>query len=143
MKRIFLAILFILPITIMTYGQDFYWYKGKQIPLRRGNQKYILYEESNKKSAPLKVIEGGEISCSKTNSVKWGIIGQETITDNAKVSYQIPSFLCSDTTKNMFITRPPMTRLIVLPQEKLSVMVNCLSFVEKKYTQLAVYVSND
>ncbi|MBR1717466.1 MAG: S8 family serine peptidase [Paludibacteraceae bacterium] len=104
MKRIFLAILFILPITIMTYGQDFYWYKGKQIPLRRGNQKYILYEESNKKSAPLKVIEGGEISCSKTNSVKWGIIGQETITDNAKVSYQIPSFLCSDTTKNMFIT---------------------------------------
>jgi hypothetical protein len=25
----------------------------------------------------------------------------------------------------------------------LSVMVNCLSFVEKKYTQLAVYVSND
>ncbi len=45
--------------------------------------------------------------------------------------------------KTTNIPRPPMTRLIVLPQEKLSVMVNCLSFVEKKYTQLAVYVSND
>lgn len=104
MKRILFLLTCLIGVLQPIFSQEYYWYKGKQIPLRRGNQKYILYEESNKKSAPLKVIEGGEISCSKTNSVKWGIIGQETIIDNAKISYHTPSFLCSDTTKNMFIT---------------------------------------
>ena len=33
----------------MAYCQDYYWYKGNKLPLKRGNQHYILYQEKGVK----------------------------------------------------------------------------------------------
>lgn len=44
MKRITIIILGLLNLLSMAYCQDYYWYKGNKISLRRGNQQYILYQ---------------------------------------------------------------------------------------------------
>ena len=66
MKRVLTLFLFCLPLVI--YSQDYYWYKGKQIPLKRGTQRYILYEKGLKN---LDIIEGGEVSFSKDEKLQF------------------------------------------------------------------------
>ena len=105
MKRALYFLIILLGISFPAKCQDYYWYKGKQIPLQRGNQHYILYEENGiKKAEAAHIIEGGEISFSKGKSLKWGIMPQPMTIVPAYIVYQTPSFLCPDTTQNMYVT---------------------------------------
>ena len=105
MKKVSYIILFILTFSLTAYCQDYYWYNGQKIPLHKGNQLYILYEGSNpaKDSGELRLIENGDISYFGKNNLKWGIVDQKSIDVN-NIVYKMPSFLCRDTTKNMFVT---------------------------------------
>ncbi len=44
MKRLLFILLSIVPIIVS--AQDYYWYDGTKIPLERGNQEYIIYDDS-------------------------------------------------------------------------------------------------
>ena len=44
-KHIFL--LCVLYVTLYTYSQEYYWYKGQKIFLQRGNQSYVIYKEKH------------------------------------------------------------------------------------------------
>ena len=51
MKRLIYVVICLLCVSYSAFSQDYYWYKGKQIPLQRGNQYYILYEDHNDKDS--------------------------------------------------------------------------------------------
>ena len=95
-----------LNVSFYAYSHDYYyWYQGKQIPLRPGNQFYIIYnEKGNRGTDTLRTIEGGYLSFSKEVQLKWGIVNERTIANVKNVLYQMPSFVSSDTTQNMFVT---------------------------------------
>ena len=66
MKKLSLALLCIFALSLSAYAQDYYWYKGKQIPLQRGNQRYIIYEGNDARGLDsLRIIETGDVSTSK------------------------------------------------------------------------------
>lgn len=91
-------------ISLTTYSQDYYWYRGKQIPLHRGTQFYILYEDKNKGAIDSIAIDGGMISDYNGKKIKWGIVSKNSIIDDNDVVYKTPSYLCFDTLQNMFVT---------------------------------------
>lgn len=105
MKRTIHIISCLLCVISAAYGQNYYWYKGQQIPLKIGNQRYILYEDNNKTDSDFpQVIEGGAIADYKDKKLKWGIVEQVTPVASKDVVYQIPSFHCYDTNKNLLVT---------------------------------------
>ena len=105
MKKLSLILLYIFAMSLSAYAQDYYWYKGKQIPLQRGNQRYIIYEDNNAKGFDsLRVLETGDIATSKHENLKWAIVDQEAIITAKNVVYQTPSFLSADKSRNMFVT---------------------------------------
>lgn len=64
MKRTTLVVLCLLSVILVAYCQNYYWYKGKQIPLKIGKQRYILYEDSDKTNLDIPHIivkENGEV----------------------------------------------------------------------------------
>lgn len=130
MKRLYilLFLLCLLGISLVAQSQDYYWYKGKQIPLQRGNQRYILYIENEVNgSEALQIVEGGEVSDFTDKNVKWGIVNQQHTIETTNIVYQMPSFLCSDTTRNMFVTHHFYVKL------KKSQDINLLQELGKRY----------
>jgi hypothetical protein len=95
-----------LSVSFHAYSHDYYyWYQGKQIPLRQGSQLYIIYDAKESKSIDsLQVIEGGYLSSFEEAQLKWGIVSKQTLANAKNVLYQVPSFVSSDTTQDMFVT---------------------------------------
>lgn len=95
-----------LSVSFHAYSHGYYyWYQGKQIPLRPGNQFYIIYDAKESKGVDsLQTIDGGYLSFSKDSQFKWGIVSQQTAANVKDVLYQMTSFVTSDTTQDMFVT---------------------------------------
>ncbi len=104
MKRFIIILICTLSVSFHAYSNDYYyWYQGKQIPLRQGSRFYVIYDAKESKSS-LQVIEGGYLSLSKEAQFKWGIVSEQTLANAKNVLYQMPSFVSSDTTQDMFVT---------------------------------------
>ena len=105
MNRIVYILLCLTSISLSIYSQNYYWYRGQKIPLKKGNQFYVLYEEnfSNEKKTS-GVWEESEIFYSNGEVLKCGVIDNNSISKVTNIRYQSPSYVCSDTTKNMFVT---------------------------------------
>ncbi|MBR4563326.1 MAG: S8 family serine peptidase [Paludibacteraceae bacterium] len=105
MKRTTLVVLCLLSVILVAYCQNYYWYKGKQIPLKIGRQRYILYEDSDKTNLDIPhIIAEGDIADYKDKKLKWGIVEQVTPITSNNVAYQIPSFYCFDTNRSLLVT---------------------------------------
>ena len=104
MKRITIIILCLLNLLSIAYCQDYYWYKGNKIPLRRGNQQYILYQETGVRSYSSQIMELEETLYSQNEKLKAGILTQLADIDETNILYRIPSYLTQDSTKNLYIT---------------------------------------
>ena len=110
MKRLLFILLSIVPIIVS--AQDYYWYDGVKILLERGNQEYIIYDdslllESDKK----KLIESGNVSYPKMVNLKWGITKPNVLIEDLKhVLYRMPSYKNNEG-DNMFVTHRFYVRL--------------------------------
>lgn len=104
MKRITTIILCLLNLLSMAYCQDYYWYKGNKLPLKRGNQEYILYQEKGVRSYSSQIMELEETLYSQNEKLKAGILTQLADIDETNILYRIPSYLTQDSTKNLYIT---------------------------------------
>ena len=105
MKRILYLSILTFCLSFTLYSQNYYWYKGKQIPLQQGELKYIVYEKNSKNANENpQLIESGEVDSYSQGLYSWGIAKNTAKLDTQNVVYQIPSFLCFNGTQNMFIT---------------------------------------
>ena len=106
--------LFILALMPLIYcivnAQDsnppaYYWYKNTQIPLEKGNQKYIIYDdalllESDKE----KLLESGDVSYPGRINLKWGTTKPDAVIEDLEhVLYCMPSYTIGDGS-NIFVT---------------------------------------
>ena len=105
MKRVLFILLCIFATLSGAYCQDYYWYKGKQIPLERGNQRYIIFKDCNARGLDsLRIVETGDVSTSKNENFKWAIVDQQAEITSKNVVYQMPSFYGAGTKHNIFVT---------------------------------------
>ena len=110
MKRLLFILLSIVPIILS--AQDYYWYDGTKIPLERGNQEYIIYNDSlllesdKEKLAYCEVVSYPEMA-----NLKWGITQPNAILEDVEhVFYRMPSYKDGEGS-NMFVTHRFYVRL--------------------------------
>lgn len=103
MKRLLFILLSIVPIIVS--AQDYYWYDGVKILLERGNQEYIIYDDSLLlESDKEKLIESGNVSYPEMVNLKWGITKPNVLIEDLKhVLYRMPSYKNNEG-DNMFVT---------------------------------------
>jgi len=104
MKRILyiLVLMNVFPLNICS--QDYYWYKGEQIPLQRGNQYYILFDDQLKELDKSQIKESGDVSYVSIPNLMWGITKPNAVLEDTEhVHYQIPSFK-DNADSNIFVT---------------------------------------
>ena len=103
MKRLLFILLSIVPIIVS--AQDYYWYDGVKILLERGNQEYIIYDDSLLlESDKEKLIESGNVSYPEMVNLKWGITKPNVLIEDLKhVLYWMPSYKNNEG-DNMFVT---------------------------------------
>ena len=121
MRKLLFTLLSIVPIAVL--GQDYYWYDGTKIPLERGNQEYIIYDDSlllesdKEKLAYCEVVSYPEMA-----NLKWGITQPNAIIEDLEhVFYRIPSYIGSED-DNVFVTHRFYVKL--KDTEDLSVLLN-------------------
>lgn len=100
MKRVLFTLLCML--TMLSYAdcQDYYWYKGKQIPLQKGSNRYVIFP-SQKANNLEQYQQTGE---TETPSLMWGIqdVSQPL---PIEATYSSPSFkVKADSEKEVYIT---------------------------------------
>lgn len=110
MRKLLFTLLSIVPIVML--GQDYYWYDGTKIPLERGNQEYIIYDDSlllesdKEKLAYCEVVSYPEMA-----NLKWGITQPNAVLeDEEHVFYRTPSYKDGEG-GNMFVTHRFYVRL--------------------------------
>ena len=110
MKRLLFILLSIVPIILS--AQDYYWYDGVKILLERGNQEYIIYDDSLLlESDKEKLIESGNVSYPEMVNLKWGITQPNAILEDVEhVFYRMPSYKDGEGS-NMFVTHRFYVRL--------------------------------
>ena len=103
MRKLLFTLLSIVPIVVL--GQDYYWYDGTKIPLERGNQEYIIYDDSlllesdKEKLAYCEVVSYPEMA-----NLKWGITQPNAVLEDVEhVFYRTPSYKDGEG-GNMFVT---------------------------------------
>ena len=103
MKRLLFILLSIVPIIVS--AQDYYWYDGAKILLERGNQEYIIYDDSLLlKSDKEKLIETGIVSYPEKVNLKWGITKPGAVFEDIEhIFYRTSSYKDSED-ENMFVT---------------------------------------
>ena len=103
MKRLLFILLSIVPIIVS--AQDYYWYDGVKILLERGNQEYIIYDDSLLlESDKEKLIESGNVSYPKMVNLKWGITKPGAVFEDIEhIFYRTSSYKDSED-ENMFVT---------------------------------------
>lgn len=110
MKRLLFILLSIVPIIVS--AQDYYWYDGVKILLERGNQEYIIYDDSLLlESDKEKLIESGNVSYPEMANLKWGITQPNAVLEDVEhVFYRMPSYKDGEGS-NMFVTHRFYVRL--------------------------------
>ena len=110
MKRLLFILLSIVPIILS--AQDYYWYDGVKILLERGNQEYIIYDDSLLlESDKEKLIESGNVSYPEMVNLKWGITQPNAVLEDVEhVFYRMPSYKDGEGS-NMFVTHRFYVRL--------------------------------
>lgn len=110
MRKLLFTLLSIVPIVLL--GQDYYWYDGTKIPLERGNQEYIIYDDSlllesdKEKLAYCEVVSYPEMA-----NLKWGITQPNAVLEDVEhVFYRTPSYKDGEG-GNMFVTHRFYVRL--------------------------------
>ena len=110
MRKLLFTLLSIVPIVML--GQDYYWYDGTKIPLERGNQEYIIYDDSlllesdKEKLAYCEVVSYPEMA-----NLKWGITQPNAVLEDVEhVFYRMPSYKDGEGS-NMFVTHRFYVRL--------------------------------
>lgn len=110
MRKLLFTLLSIVPIVML--GQDYYWYDGTKIPLERGNQEYIIYDDSlllesdKEKLAYCEVVSYPEMA-----NLKWGITQPNAVLEDVEhVFYRTPSYKDGEG-GNMFVTHRFYVRL--------------------------------
>ena len=110
MKRLLFILLSIVPIIVS--AQDYYWYDGVKIHLERGNQEYIIYDDSlllesdKEKLAYCEVVSYPEMA-----NLKWGITQPNAVLEDVEhVFYRMPSYKDGEGS-NMFVTHRFYVRL--------------------------------
>ena len=110
MRKLLFTLLSIVPIVVL--GQDYYWYDGTKIPLERGNQEYIIYDDSlllesdKEKLAYCEVVSYPEMA-----NLKWGITQPNAVLEDVEhVFYRTPSYKDGEG-GNMFVTHRFYVRL--------------------------------
>ena len=103
MRKLLFTLLSIVPIAVL--GQDYYWYDGTKIPLERGNQEYIIYDDSlllesdKEKLAYCEVVSYPEMA-----NLKWGITQPNAVFEDIEhIFYRTSSYKDSED-ENMFVT---------------------------------------
>ena len=121
MRKLLFTLLSIVPIAVL--GQDYYWYDGTKIPLERGNQEYIIYDDSlllesdKEKLAYCEVVSYPEMA-----NLKWGITQPNAVLEDVEhVFYRTPSYKDGEG-GNMFVTHRFYVKL--KDTEDLSVLLN-------------------
>ncbi|MEE1254136.1 MAG: hypothetical protein UHJ11_03680 [Paludibacteraceae bacterium] len=99
-KILFIGLLLSIALTISAQrqAQDYYWYDGAKILLERGNQEYIIYDNSlllesdkEKLSHSENVLYPGKVN------LKWGITKPNAIIEDLEhVFYRTPSYIGSE-----------------------------------------------
>ena len=99
-KILFVGLLLSIALTISAQrqAQDYYWYDGAKILLERGNQEYIIYDNSlllesdkEKLSHSENVLYPGKVN------LKWGITKPNAIIEDLEhVFYRTPSYIGSE-----------------------------------------------
>ena len=110
MKRLLFILLSIVPIIVS--AQDYYWYDGVKNLLERGNQEYIIYDDSLLlESDKEKLIESGNVSYPEMVNLKWGITQPNAVLEDVEhVFYRMPSYKDGEGS-NMFVTHRFYVRL--------------------------------
>lgn len=110
MKRLLFILLSIVPIIVS--AQDYYWYDGVKILLERGNQEYIIYDDSLLlESDKEKLIESGNVSYPEMVNLKWGTTQPNAVLEDVEhVFYRMPSYKDGEGS-NMFVTHRFYVRL--------------------------------
>jgi hypothetical protein len=110
MRKLLFTLLSIVPIVVL--GQDYYWYDGTKIPLERGNQEYIIYDDSllsesdKEKLAYCEVVSYPEMA-----NLKWGITQPNAVLEDVEhVFYRTASYKDGEG-GNMFVTHRFYVRL--------------------------------
>ena len=103
MRKLLFTLLSIVPIAVL--GQDYYWYDGTKIPLERGNQEYIIYDDSLLLELDKeKLIETGIVSYPEKVNLKWGITKPGAVFEDIEhIFYRTSSYKDSED-ENMFVT---------------------------------------
>lgn len=104
MKHFITILLCLQFISLVSYSQDYYWYKGNRITLKRGYSCYILRETGHSNYQNKGVVGSNIVSEYEDKDLYWDIVSSETIADTNDVLYRTPSFLFPDSIKNMYIT---------------------------------------
>lgn len=110
MKRIILLValapfLYCFSNTTKTNQFDYYWYMDTKIPLERGNQEYIIYDDALlPESDKEQLEENGDVYYPNVPNLKWGITKPDAVIEDLEhVLYRIPSCKNGDG-NNFFIT---------------------------------------
>ena len=124
-KVLFIGLLLSIALTISAQrqAQDYYWYDGAKILLERGNQEYIIYDNSlllesdkEKLSYSENVLYPGRVN------LKWGITKPNAIIEDLEhVFYRTPSYIGSED-DIVFVTHRFYVKL--KDTEDLSVLLN-------------------
>lgn len=103
MRKLLFTLLSIVPIAVL--GQDYYWYDGTKIPLERGNQEYIIYDDSLLlESDKDKLIYTEDLSYPGYANLKWGTTKPNAIIEDVEhVLYRTPSYK-ADEEGDIFVT---------------------------------------
>lgn len=124
-KILFIGLLLSIALTISAQrqAQDYYWYDGAKIPLKKGNQEYIIYDDALLlQSDKEKLVEIGDVSYPEMANLKWGITKPNAIIEDLEhVFYRTPSYIGSED-DNVFVTHRFYVKL--KDTEDLSVLLN-------------------
>lgn len=111
MKRLLYFTFCLLCIALASYSQDYYWYKGSKILLEKGNLQYIVFAKQDSLCMSSNIIETDYISSVKGENIMWGTISKEVLLDSDKIIYKSFSYICPQTSKEMYLTHRFYVRL--------------------------------
>ena len=124
-KVLFIGVLLSIALTISAQrqAQDYYWYDGAKIPLKKGNQEYIIYDSSLLlESDKEKLIHSENVLYPGRVNLKWGITKPNAIIEDLEhVFYRTPSYIGSED-DIVFVTHRFYVKL--KDTEDLSVLLN-------------------
>lgn len=91
---------------VAAYSQDYYWYKGEKILLQRGNQQYVLYQDTRlNESDKAQLAYSEDIAWPEIQDMKWGITKPDAvIEDQEHVLYKTQSYQTNNPDQNVFVT---------------------------------------